>query len=185
MEGSGRVVRWSSAVALQVEAANHPELLRSRAVVVSVRGVRRAVSASGVGQEGERERSTDDVSKTARDDIETGRPAQPGIEPGGCLLIGQVVSGMEVARAWSGLRCGTWEPVVPRPSRPVERSWPAVAGGRESSKRLIREGLRTDAGHRGGPDRSSDEGPVMGLERRGRVIQACLMVNRAVAGGAG
>ena len=52
----GRVVRWSSAVALQGEAANHPELLRSRAVVVSVRGVRRAVSASGVGQEGERER---------------------------------------------------------------------------------------------------------------------------------
>ena len=109
------MVRWSSAVALQVEAANHPELLRSRAVVVSVRGVRRAVSASGVGQEGERKRSTDDVSKSATDDIETGRPAQSGIEPGGCLLIGQVVSGMEVARAWSGLRCGTWEPVVPRP----------------------------------------------------------------------
>ena len=185
MEGPGRVVRWSSAVALQVEAANHPELLRSRAVVVSVRGVRRAVSASGVGQEGERKRSTDDVSKHAKDDIETGRPAQPGIEPGGCLLIGQAVSGMEVARAWSGLRCGTWEPVVPRPRRPVERSWPAAAGGRESSKRLIREELCTDAGHRGGPDRSSDEGSVMELERRGRVIQACLMVNRAVAGGAG
>jgi hypothetical protein len=30
--------------------------------------------------------------------------------------------------------------------RPVERLWPAVAGGRESSKRLIREGLCTDAG---------------------------------------
>ena len=27
---------WASAVALQGEAANHPELLRSRAVVVSV-----------------------------------------------------------------------------------------------------------------------------------------------------
>jgi hypothetical protein len=38
-----------------------------------------------VGQAGERERSTDDVSKTAIDDIETGRPAQLGIEPGGCL----------------------------------------------------------------------------------------------------
>jgi hypothetical protein len=25
--------------------------------------------------------------------------------------------------------------------RPVERLWPVVAGGRESSKRLIREGL--------------------------------------------
>jgi hypothetical protein len=65
------------------------------------------------------------------------------------------------------------------------RHGPAVAGGRESSKRLIREGLSTDAGHRGGPDRSSNEGSVMGLERRGRVILASLTVNRDVAGGAG
>ena len=68
-----------------------------------------------MGQEGERERSIDDVSKSALDDIETGRPTQPGMSLAGVLLIGQVVSGMEVARAWSGLRCGTWEPVVPRP----------------------------------------------------------------------
>lgn len=37
------------------------------------------------------------------------------------------------------------------------------------------EGLRkdesTDAGHRGGATRSSDEGPVMGLERRGCIVQ--------------
>ena len=57
--------------------------------------------------------------------------------------------------------------------------------GRESSKRLIREGLSTDAGHRGGPTRSSDEGSVMGLERRGRVILAWSMVNRGDAGGTG
>ena len=62
---------------------------------------------------------------------------------------------------------------------------PAVAGGRESSKRRIREGLSTDAGHRGGPDRSSDEGSVIGLERRGRVILARRLVNRGDAGGAG
>jgi hypothetical protein len=114
--GAGPWGRWSSAVVLQGEAANHPELLRSGAVVVSVWGVGAPVSASGVGQAGERERTTDDVSKAAIDGIETGRPAQPGIEPGWCQLIGQVVSGMEVARAWSGLRCGTWEPVVPRPA---------------------------------------------------------------------
>jgi hypothetical protein len=48
-------------------------------------------------------------------DIETGRGVRARDEPGGCLLTGQVVSGVEVARAWSGLRCGTWEPVVPRP----------------------------------------------------------------------
>jgi hypothetical protein len=69
--------------------------------------------------------------------------------------------------------------------RPVERLWPAVVRGRESPKRLIREGLSTDAGHRGGPTRSSDEGPVMGLERRGRVVLAWSMVNRGDAGGAG
>src|SRR5208282_5036407 len=33
-----------------------------------------------------------------------------------------------------------------------------------------REAESTDAPERGGPPRSSDEGPVMGLERRGRVI---------------
>ena len=38
-------------------------------------------------------------------------------EPGGCLSIGQVVSGMKAARAQSGCPCGTWEPVasIPRP----------------------------------------------------------------------
>jgi len=41
--------------------------------------------------------------------------------------------------------------------RPVERLWPAVAGGRENPKRLIREGLSTDAGHRGGQPRGSDD----------------------------
>ena len=115
MEGPALWGWWSSAAALQGEAANHRKLLRSRAVVVSVCGKGAPVSASGVGQEGERKRSTDDVSKTSLDDIETGGVNRPRDEPGGCLLIGQAVSGMEVARAWSGLWCGTWEPVVPRP----------------------------------------------------------------------
>jgi hypothetical protein len=34
-------------------------------------------------------------------------------ESGGCLLTGQVVSGMKVARARFRLRHGTWEPVAP------------------------------------------------------------------------
>jgi len=107
-------------------------------------------------------------------DIETGPGMSARDEPGGCLLTGQAVSGMEVARAWSGLRCGTWEPVVPRPRAASGAVGPAVVRGRENPKRLIREGLSTDAGHRGGPSRGSDEGPVMGLERRGRVILAGL-----------
>jgi hypothetical protein len=34
-----------------------------------------------------------------------------------------------------------------------------------------REGLSTEAGHRGGDARSREEGPVMGLDRRGVVIR--------------
>jgi hypothetical protein len=79
------------------------------------RGKSRAISAAGVGQEGERKRTTDDVSKRSTDDIETRPERTAWDEPGGSLPTGQAVSGMEVARAWSGLRCGTCEPVVPRP----------------------------------------------------------------------
>jgi hypothetical protein len=45
-------------------------------------------------------------------DIKTRVSPRSWDEPGGCLLIGQVVSGMKAARAWSGLSCGTWEPVA-------------------------------------------------------------------------
>jgi hypothetical protein len=55
----------------------------------------------------------------------------------------------------------------------------------ENPKQLICEGESSDAGHRGGPSRSSWEGPVMGLERRGRVVLASLAVNRGDVGGAG
>ena len=40
------------------------------------------------------------------------------------------------------------------------------------------EGEITDAWHRGGATRSSDEGPVMGLERRGCVVQLWSEDNR-------
>jgi hypothetical protein len=97
----------------------------------------RAVSASGVGQEGERERSTDDVSKAALDDIETGRPAQPGMRPADACLLARR------CRAWrwrelgpgSGVERGTLSSRAR--GRPVERLWPPDARGRESSKRLV------------------------------------------------
>lgn len=44
-----------------------------------------------------------------------------------------------------------------------------------------REGLSTGAGLAGGPARSSDEVPVMGVERRGRVIRGYVRsINRDV-----
>ena len=54
----------------------------------------------------------------------------------------------------------------------------------ENPKQQICEGESSDAGHRGGPSRSSGEGPVMGPERRGRVVLVSSAVNRD-AGGAG
>ena len=48
-----------------------------------------------------------------------------------------------------------------------------------------RKGESTEAGRRGGAARSSVEGPVMGLERRGRVVLVSLAVNHLRAGGAG
>ena len=70
--------------------------------------------------------------------------------------MARTAPGMEV----EGLSCrflhGTWEPVVPMP--------------RKTRDRRSRERLSTDAGHRGGRVRSSDEGPVMGLERKGPAL---------------
>jgi hypothetical protein len=45
--------------------------------------------------------------------IETGVQSLLRDEPGGCLLIGQVVTGVKVARARFRLQHGTWEPVAP------------------------------------------------------------------------
>jgi hypothetical protein len=55
----------------------------------------------------------------------------------------------------------------------------------ENPKQQICEGESSDAGHGGGPDRISDEGPVMGPEQRGRVVLAGFAVNRLWVGGAG
>src|SRR5664279_2853318 len=54
--------------------------------------------------------------------------------------------------------------------------WPPVTRGRTPSGGH-RKGQSTDARHRGGRARSSDEGPVMGSERRGRAGQIEVVVN--------
>jgi len=109
-----------SGVALQGEAPNHRQLRRSTAGVVSVTE-RRTSSASGVGQEGERKRTSRDVGRNSIDDIKTGREGLAWDEPGDNLSTAQVVSGMELAQTWSGLWCGTWEPRDPIRSAVI---WP-------------------------------------------------------------
>ena len=90
--------------------------------------------------------------------------------------------GASVIRAlvWNSGTCrpdgmvGQWSGCGPRPV-----VWS------ENLKQLICEGESSDAGHRGGPSRSSAEGPVMGLERRRRIVLVSLAVNRGDVGGAG
>jgi group II intron reverse transcriptase/maturase len=104
---------------------------------------------------------------------------EPADWPGGCPA-------WMVARAWSGLLCGTGEPVAlfgrPASGGVMSCGWSSES---ENPKQQICEGESSCAGHRGGPSRSSAEGPVIGLERRGRVVRAGLAVNRGDVGGAG
>ena len=184
-EGAGPVVWWPFAVALQGEAANHREVRRSRAGVLSVAETARYQRVR-CGSRRRAKAIPPLRRRKRRDGIKTGVESLPRDESGGCLLIGQVVSGVKVARAWSGLLCGTREPVAPT-------GWSAsgavVACGRSSQARTPSsgncEGESSCAGHRGGPSRISDEGSVIGLERRGRVVLVSLAVNRLQVGGAG
>jgi len=84
------------------------------------------------------------------------------------------------ALVWNG---GTCRPAVA--GGQWRQDGPAAVRASENPKQLICEGESSGAGHRGGPSRSSDEGPVMGLERRGRVVLAGLAINRLRVGGVG
>ena len=180
------MVWWPFAAALQGEAANHREVRRSRAGVLSVAEKARYQRVRC----GSRRRAKAIPPLKCRkrmDDVRNrGRVVAPGAAwrvpadwPGGCPA-------WMVARAWSGLSCGTREPVAPM-GRPA--SGAALSCGRSSGARTPSsgncEGESSEAGHRGGPTRSSGEGPVMGLERRGRVVLAGLAANRPWVGGAG
>ena len=112
--------------------------------------------------------------RNSLDDIETGVEKLLRDEPGGSLPTGQAVSGMKVARARLRLLCGTWEPVAST----RRRVGLAVSRERENPKQQTCKGLRTDAGHRGGPPRSSDEALVTRVEPRGRVTWVGLVANQ-------
>ena len=186
MKEPGRLVWWPFAVALQGEAANHREVRRSRAGVLSVAEKARCQCVRCGSRRRAKAIPPLKCRKRIGDIQNRGRVVAPGSAwrepadwPGGCPA-------WMVARAWSGLLCGTREPVAPM-GRPASG---AVLGLRlvvwsENPKQQICEGESSDAGHRGGPDRSSDEGSVMGLERRGRVVLVSFRANRGDAGGVG
>jgi hypothetical protein len=103
-----------------------------------------------------------------RNGVKTGVESLPRDESGRDLLTAPAAPGIEAATPRSRLLCGTWEPVTPMP--------------RERRKRWSLECLSTDAGYRGGATRTSEEGPVMGLERRGCPIRLATTTQPALGG---
>jgi len=170
-----------SVVALQGEATNHPQAAAVKSRGGERCGKRRAIEHVRCDPMKANESKPLMTCRKALDDIKTGYVSLSRDEPGGCLFIDQVVSGMEAARAWVRLLDRTWEPVVLRDDQLVAFGLRLAVSGKVSSGRN-REGRIPVVGHRDGPSRSSDEGPVMGLERRGRAIQTTLSVNREVCG---
>jgi hypothetical protein len=109
--------------------------------------------------------------RNALDDIKTEFCLSARDEPGRSLLMGQAVSGMKAARAWVRLLHGTWEPALRYGD---QRNGPCAYWSRERDVQVV-ETMRARVALRnvrGGPSGSSDEGPVMGLERSGRAVQA-------------
>jgi hypothetical protein len=102
------------------------------------------------------------------DDIETGETVSSRDELGGCPC------------SWPGgvrhvggvsLVCGC---CTERGKACHDTAAPVVGGERERPEGWKPEGLSTVAWRAGGPARSSGEAPVMGVERRGRLIDELL-----------
>ena len=138
-EGAGRVVRRPFAVALQGKAANHREVRRSRAGVLSVAEKAR-LERVRCGSRRRAKVIPPMKCRKRRDDVKTGVESLPRDQPGGSLLTGQVVPGVKAARAWSGLWCGTREPVAPmgRPASGAVLSCGRSPGARTPSSRSAR-----------------------------------------------
>lgn len=172
-----------SVVAVQAGITNHRKVLRLRAVGAERYGKRRAFECVRCDPMKANESEPQVKCRKALDDIKSGLVSWLRDESGGCLFIGQMVSGMYAARAWVRLLHGTWEPVVLRDGRLVAFGLRLVVSGRVSSGGN-REARALVAGHRDGSSGSSVEGLVMGLERSGRTIQARSVVNHECVGGA-
>ena len=104
------------------------------------------------------------MSKTVIGDIKTGDLVFLRDQPIGNLLTGWVVSGIEMARARSGLLCGT------------AGTCDCDAKG-DGQERGPFKAQSTEAQRRGGLTRNSDEGSVMDLEPRSQVALSKTCVN--------
>jgi hypothetical protein len=154
------------------EASNHLELRWLKTVVVSVEEKAHVMRQVGIGKA-----SVSEPLLTCREVEVTSKPGRSAVvrdEPGGCPLIGQVVSGTKVARARSA--ASAWNL-----GRQVATLSERAADWRSGSARGSalgggnREALSIVASPAGGPARSSDEAAVIAVERRGRLICAELV----------
>ena len=169
----------SSGVAVQAEIANHRRLRRSRAGVVSV-----AVDVSLLaGRVCDEKTNMCEPLLTHRNETtmasKLGSVGGPGTKArhGGPSVGELPVCGPDGARCIGGVSSSqalAWNRRTCRPDRDG-RCFLAARGRTASSEHCECES--TDAGHRGGPARSSGEGPVMGSERRGRAVHGRVEVN--------
>ncbi len=103
-------------------------------------------------------------------DVETGKLKLSRDQRRRCLFAVGVTSGIEAASAWSQAQ-----------TRNLGTCRPDAKGEAQAAHR---KGQSTDAGHRGGTARSSDERRVMRREQRGRVVHLSANRSTAPAGGA-
>ena len=156
------------AAGLQDQAANHLELLWSRAGVVSVKEKARETCQVRIGK------------TSASEPLMKRRKAKTMSKPGSVGCPGRSV----------GVTCllPTWHPAFRRREsefRLVHGTWePVVSMPREKSKWCPHKDQSTDARHRDGTTRSSAEGCVMRLEQRGRATRVSSRGSTAQAGGA-
>jgi len=137
------------------------------------------VEVSGGDQEGERKRTAVDVSKSLSRHRNRGQDRISGMSLAGARVLARWCPACR--RRESGLRLlhGTWEGWC-RYRPPSRRGW---CRGREGARQRRKpETLSTVAAPAGGPARSSAEAPVMGVERRGRVISWFVRASNRTAG---
>jgi hypothetical protein len=155
------------AAGLQDQAANRLELLWSRARVVSVKEKARNTCQVRVGKTSASEPLM--KRRKARVMSKPGSSGCPGISAGDTCLLPARHPALRRRESDVRLVHGTWEPVV--------------SMSREKSKWRPHKDQSTDARHRDGTARSSDEGCVMRSERRGRVTHVSPRGSTAKAGG--
>ncbi len=143
------------AAGLQDQAANHLELLWSRARVVSVKETARNTCQVRIGKTS----ASEPLMKRRKAKVmsKPGTVGCPGTSVGETCLLPARHPALRRRESEFRLVHGTWEPVV--------------SMRRETSKWWPHKDQSTDARHRDGTIRSSVEGRVMRLERRGRATR--------------